>query len=195
MDGEELKRKADEIAKAGRPAFGTIADAFRDQEVHYGSVGEELRRAREGTSTAAAALTHSLERIPDLSFLSHDPLTLEPSQVYGPEAMSLATAETNELLDTMVGHIAALVDVAKHQAELTQAIFRSNEATLAYSIKAGDEARAATTLAGKGLRLTRLAVLIAIVSSILSAIIGVAVPVSLQQTICLNFREQSLDVL
>jgi hypothetical protein len=79
----------------------------------------------------------------------------------------------------MVGHIAALVDVAKHQAELTQAIFRSNEATLAYSIKAGEEARASTALAGKSLQLTRLAVLIAIVSSILSAIIGVAVPVYL----------------
>jgi hypothetical protein len=92
MDGEDLKLKADEIAKAGRPAFGTISDAFRDQEVHYGSVGEELRRAMEGTSTAAAALTHSLERIPDLSFLSHDPLTLDPSQVYVPDAMSLATA-------------------------------------------------------------------------------------------------------
>jgi hypothetical protein len=81
----------------------------------------------------------------------------------------------------LLEQIAALVGVAKQQAQLTQALNTSSETTLEYARKTGADTKASTDLARDTVRLTRWAIWIAVLSPILSALIGIGVSVYLDR--------------
>jgi hypothetical protein len=141
--------------KRPRSTFNELADALGNsdsealtrassgQAVFFGSVGEEFRRAMEGTATAAAALRESVDRIPDFTY--SPPSYQEP--LFDPgELIENPAHETNKLLNELSFSIKALVDVAKKEADLTDAINKSTETALGYAINSSKDAATATKL-------------------------------------------------
>lgn len=145
MSDEKLPRNTfNELADAlGNSASEAVTRASSDQ-VFFGSVGEELRRAMEGTATAAAALRKSVNRIPD--FVAYSPPSYQEPLFDPGELIENPTYETNKLLNELSLSIKALVDVAKKEADLTEAIHRSTETALGYAISSGKDAATATKL-------------------------------------------------
>lgn len=62
--------------------------------------------------------------------------------------------ETNSHLAELTDTVTQLVDVARHQAELSQAIRNASDLALQNAIQSGEEAKAATKLARRSVRLT-----------------------------------------
>jgi len=61
-----------------------------------------------------------------------------------------------------------LVEVARQQAELSQAIRATSDLALKYAIQSGEDAKAATQLARKSVKLTFVAIVVAIITTLLS---------------------------
>ena len=78
------------------------------------------------------------------------------------------TYETNQHLAELTDNITSLIEVARQQAALTQAIRSSSDLALQYSIQSSKEATIATELASKSVSLTRNAIFVAIIIAIAS---------------------------
>jgi hypothetical protein len=79
-----------------------------------------------------------------------------------------------------------LVDVARQQAELSQAIRTSADLALKYAVQSGEEAKAATLLARKSVRLTFIAIAVAIIAAIAS----IAVNYNLSNSADIRVKEE-----
>jgi hypothetical protein len=80
--------------------------------------------------------------------------------------------ETNSRLAELIGSVTQLVGVARQQAELSQAIRDASDLALNYAIQSGEEAKAATQLARKGVWLTFGAIMVALITAILSVAVN-----------------------
>ncbi len=76
--------------------------------------------------------------------------------------------ETNHQLSELTATVTQLVDVARQQAELSQAIRNASDLALQNAIQSGDQAKAATRLARKGVWLTFGAIIVAIIFGVLT---------------------------
>ena len=130
-------------------------------------ISEELRRSFEHTALLARNVDQSLSNMristPAVGW-SHDDFEV-PSV---PEPPPNPIWETNSHLSELAGTVTQLVDVARQQAELSQAIRTSADLALKYAIQAGEDAKAATLLARKGVRLTSFAITVAIIVGLVS---------------------------
>ena len=86
----------------------------------------------------------------------------------------------------MTGTVTQLVDVARQQAELSQAIRTSADLALKYAVQSGEDAKAATLLAQKSVRLTLVAIMVAIIAAIAS----IAVNYNLSNSADVRLKEE-----
>ena len=144
-------------------------------------IDNELKRAMEHTSFLARDVDVALSniRIPASAYqmpsLEVRNLDVPPNPVW----------ETNRQLAELTDTVTQLVDVARQQAELSQAIRNASDLALKNAIQSGDEAKSATQLARKSVRLTFGAIIVAIIIGILN--VGV--------TVYENRRQEEIRVL
>jgi hypothetical protein len=130
------------------------------------SRSEELRRSFEQVSLRSRDVDDALSKVcipaiydvPSVNPL--DDLPLNP------------ILETNSHLAELTDTVTQLVDVARQQAELSQAIRNASNLALQNAIQSGNESKAATELARRSVRLTFRAIVVAVLVGILT--IGVS---------------------
>lgn len=161
-----------------------VSSAIADQEAIARGIQEQFRHSFDGVSAASAALTESLARLPAFEVPRYEPPELpellSPHVVYPEFDAKPLLSDTNEHLDELNDRLAALVDVAKHQSELTQAISESTQAALTYAIQSGAEAKASATLARTSIELGRASLRLtrwAVGAAIISVVMGILVPI------------------
>jgi hypothetical protein len=149
-----------------------------------------MTRAMEHTSLLARDVDAALSniRIParayDMPSLEVPNLDLPPNPVW----------ETNRQLAELTDTVTQLVDVARQQAELSQAIRNASDLALKNAIQSGDEAKAATQLARKSVRLTFGAIVVAVIIGILT--VGVTVYENRRESANVeNRRQEEIRVL
>jgi hypothetical protein len=170
--GDALKRTMEGLAGPG-DALKRTMEKLASTEKWAGLTGlhinDELKRSLEHASLLARDVDAALSniRIParayDMPSLEVPNLNLPPSPIL----------ETNRQLAELTDTVTQLVDVARQQAELSQAIRNASDLALKNAIQSGDEARAATQLARKSVRLTLGAIIVAVIVGILT--VGVTV--------------------
>jgi hypothetical protein len=183
--GDELKRPLESMNSAARMtglaglghsdelkrSFESINSAAKMAGLAGLGINDELKRSLEHTSLLARDVDDALSniRIPartyDMLGQSIEAPTLEPP----PNPIWETNRQLAELTDT----VTQLVDVARQQAELSQAIRNASDLALQTAIQSGDEARAATQLARKSVRLTFGAIIVAIIIAILNVSVAV----------------------
>jgi hypothetical protein len=171
-------------------AFPTqiIADAISPS-----SLAEELQRAMRNESIVSSRLTESLAALPTIPAASFEPpeFLYQSRDLVLPDIPPDPGFETNEHLEQLSAHMQTLVDVAKHQTELTQAIRETTQATLQYAIQAGNEAKESTSLSRAGIELTRLSAALtrrsvhiaigALIVAVISTIVSMVTPIYLDR--------------
>ena len=124
---------------------------------------EALRNSFEQISLRTLDVDDALSHIaPTPDWRTSEPIfaQLPPNPIY----------ETNRELAELTGTVTQLVEVARQQAELTQAINKTSTLALESAIQSSAEAKSATDLARKSLKLTRWAIIINIVIAILGIV-------------------------
>lgn len=127
-------------------------------------ISDELRRSAEHTSRLARDVDHALSDMRTPRLTSEVP---RPSFEM-PELAPNPVWETNRQLAELTGSVAQLVNVARHQAELSQAIRKTSELALSQAVQSREDAKAAALLARKSVRLTFWAIVFALLTAILS---------------------------
>ncbi len=159
LDGNaqgEIKRAIEGINSAGR--MTRLAGL---------GVSDELKRSLEQESRLASNVDRAIENMRILAPRQdgfgpiHDRMEI-------PEMPVNPIWETNRQLTELTGSVMQLVEVARQQAELSQAIRNTSDHALENSIQSGNEAKAATQLARKSVGLTRWAIIVSSVIAILS---------------------------
>jgi hypothetical protein len=131
------------------------------KQAAVGPASEELRRSFEQISLRARDVDEALSKVrvpPIYDAPSIDLQDLRPNPIL----------ETNSHLAELTDTVTQLVDVARHQAELSQAIRNASDLALQNAIQSGNEAKAATELARRSVRLTFWAIIVAVIVGILS---------------------------
>jgi hypothetical protein len=170
----DLMKSIETVGFSGRPRKdGMVAPAD--------GISGELRRSLEHTAQLASSVDRSLSNVA-LPFRHRENNKLpvfpapEPNPIW----------QTNSHLSELTATVTQLVDVARQQAELSQAIRGSADLALKYAVQSGEEAKAATVLARKSVGLT----LIAIVVAIIAAVAGIAVNYYLNNSTDVRLREE-----
>jgi hypothetical protein len=173
------------------PDAFSVTSAFASHEAIARHISEQSLHGVGSVLAATSALTESLGRLPTLEAAAYVP---PPEQLYLPALttqdfeMTPPLFDTNERLDTLNESVAALVEVARNQANLTLTI------------------RESTVQSGKtSAKFARMALWVAIISPIVSALIGIGVSVYLDRRNATadslrlkeerSFRQQEIRVL
>ena len=128
-------------------------------------IGDALKASLEQISLLSGGVDEALSRItPADAYLGHSGLAHHLPEPVFPDPGPNPIWETNRQLGELTETVTQLVEVARQQAELTQAIRKASDLALENSIQSGQEARSATDLVRKGLRLTFWTLIIAILS-------------------------------
>jgi len=141
----------------------------------------ELRNSLEHTARLARNVDQSLSNMA-LPAWQQEVLNRPLIPATEPNPVWQTNSQLSELKDT----VTQLVDVARQQAELSQAIRTSADLALKYAVQSGEDAKAATLLARKSVRLT----LIAIGVAIIVAIAGIAVNFNLSNSADARLKEE-----
>ena len=185
---DEVKRSMESITAPGK-LTGLDALAAAGKTTAFDALAalgsrDELARSFEHTSLLARGVDDVLSniRVPtrtyDMPTLETPNLELPPNPIW----------ETNRQLAELTGTVSQLVDVARRQAELSQAIRNASDLALKNSIQSGDEAKAATQLTRQNVRLTFRAIIVAILIGILN--VGFAVYVYHRESANAEVRRQ-----
>jgi hypothetical protein len=145
-----------------------IDNAMRTLDgLRHVSIDEQLRRAMENVTNASVGLKDSLASFPDLYPSRFIPLEVPLQKFPIPAAPPNPIHQTNKGIDQLNKRVDALLEIAKQQATLTEAINESTQATLRSAVQSG--------------HLARIAIFVAIVSPFISALIGIGFSVYLDR--------------
>jgi hypothetical protein len=172
MDGDIVKGSASaRFNRLSDELKQNIENVTASERLLNGPVGitDELRRSWEQTSLLSSNVDRALSSMAPSAWY-HDDLKLPslPPLEFAPNPI----LETNSQLAELTGTVTQLVDVARQQAELSQAIRTTTELALKYAIQSGEDAKAATLLARKSVRLTAVAITIAIITTVASIVVS-----------------------
>jgi hypothetical protein len=164
------------VIRDARKAIESVAGPGRDATKAFrsisglGGISDELRRSLERTALLAGNVDRSLSNMA-LPAWYHEDIRLPPlTPLPAPEPNPVW--QTNTHLSELTGTVTQLVDVARQQAELSQAIRTSADLALKYAIQSGEDAKAATLLARKGVRLTAIAITVAMLIAAVSIVVN-----------------------
>ena len=163
--------KSASIGDAAHKAFESIAnqrggasDVLKSFQIP--GISEELRRSLESTDVLARNVDQALSGMhfsaPSFEVPQYELPQFEVRELPNP------IWETNSHLSELTNTVTQLVDVARQQAELAQAIRATSDLALKCAIQSGEDAKAATLLARKSVRLTLLAIAVAIITAVVS---------------------------
>ena len=121
---------------------------------------ETMKNSMEAVASASVGLSESWASLADYRPYTSDS-HWETSDFAKLEPVVNPGIETNERLEQINTRFDALINVAKHQDELIQAINNSTQSALQIAVQSAKEAKEAAKLAKNSLRITLVALIVA----------------------------------
>ncbi len=191
----ETLRQARELSGSG--ISGLLSEARRRASEGSGiaNMRELLRQTMEQSSLASIGVRDSIANFPPREPNNFDLIErYDPTAFEIPEPPPNPTYETNRQLRELTDEVAALIDLAKQQANLTQALHETTKAALELAAQSGEEAKASSELAKISIDLSRTGVSIANKALIVTIIVGaLSVVTSIAVPIYLDYHHQTAD--
>jgi hypothetical protein len=177
MDLNESTRRA--IEGLAVPGFGSndgmkIALENLNLLPKHG-IDNELLRSLERTSILGREMDQKLSKMklpavpsPEIPHIESEWALSRHHEFITPEIPLNPIFETNKQLSELTATVRQLFDVSQQQAVFSQAIRETSDLALRHAISSGEDAKAATQLARKSIRLTLAAIVVAIVTAFLT---------------------------